>query len=69
MFSYHPNRLHASVRRCLVTVMGLAVLVVSTNAFALLPFENDKNLYVSMWDANVVKVFTKDGTDQYRKPK
>ena len=63
MHAYRQSRLQSSVRTCLVIISGLATLAVSSNAFALLPFERDKNLYVSMWDADVVKVFTKDGTD------
>lgn len=53
----------ARFRECVFVMTGLAVLALSTNAFALLPFDRDKNLYVSMWDADVVKVLTKDGTD------
>ena len=45
------------------TLMKLVVLGISTHAFALLPFENDQNLYVSMWDANVVRIFTPEGVD------
>ena len=63
MCSPYRNHLRALVRRCCVSMMGLALFTISTNAFALLPFEKDKNLYVSMWDADVVKVFTKDGND------
>ncbi len=47
----------------LSTLMGLLIIGISTHTFALLPFENDQNLYVSMWDADVVRIFTPDGTD------
>lgn len=59
----HPNRLQAGLLASVFIVTGMAVLAVSTNALALLPFERDKNLYVSMWSADVVRVFSKDGTD------
>ena len=44
------------------TLLSLALLSVTTNAFALLPFEKTGNLYVSMWTADEIAVFSPDGT-------
>lgn len=61
-----PNRCrHSSTSSWtyLKTLIGLVVLGISNHAFALLPFDNNGNLYVSMWDADVVRIFAPDGTD------
>lgn len=42
----------------LIVVFGMV-----SYALVLLPFEHDQNLYVSMWDADVVRIFAPDGTD------
>ncbi len=54
-----------TVRTCVYCYRVLLVtglLAVSGNAFALLPFEKTGNLYVSMWTADDIAVFTPDGT-------
>ena len=61
MWLYHRGCLWIRLWVCVCIMTGLAVLTVCANAFALLPFDRDKNLYVSMWDADVVKVFSKEG--------
>lgn len=43
-------------------VVTLTLLMLSGTASALLPFERTGNLYVSMWSANEIAVFTPEGT-------
>ena len=64
MFTKNLTSLYTLSCKILTAAIGLAVLTVSTSAFALLPFENDSNLYVAMWTADTYNIFTKKGNSR-----
>ena len=51
---------------CYRVLLAIALVAVSGNAFALLPFEKTGNLYVSMWSTDEIAVFTPNGTSVER---
>ncbi len=58
--------MHTQSKKHFLTLTVTILLLISGRAAALLPFEKTGNLYVSMWQADEIAVFTPDGTELER---